>query len=42
MLALAGAGGFEPPYGGIKTRLILQQFQGPFGKISENTLQRFQ
>ena len=29
---LAGAGGIEPPNGGIKTRLIMQRFQGAFGK----------
>jgi len=27
---LAGAGGFEPPYGGIKISVDLQQFQRAF------------
>ena len=31
-LALAGAGGIEPPNGGIKISLIVQQFQDAFGK----------
>jgi hypothetical protein len=29
---LAGAGGIEPPNGGIKISLIVQQFQDAFGK----------
>src|SRR6266581_3901704 len=39
---LAGAGGIEPPNGGIKISLIIQQFQGAFGKNGENTLQQSQ
>ena len=35
---LAGAGGFEPPNAGIKIRLIIQQFQGAFGKKARNAL----
>jgi hypothetical protein len=34
--ALAGAGGIEPPNGGIKIRLIIQRFQGAFGKNVKN------
>ena len=30
---MAGAGGIEPPNGGIKISLIIQRFQGVFGKI---------
>jgi hypothetical protein len=33
---LAGAGGIEPPNGGIKIRLIIQRFQGAFGKNTKN------
>jgi hypothetical protein len=40
--ALAGAGGIEPPNGGIKISLIIQQFQGVFGRNSQNTLQQSQ
>jgi hypothetical protein len=29
---VAGAGGIEPPNGGIKISLIIQRFQGVFGK----------
>jgi hypothetical protein len=39
---LAGAGGIEPPNGGIKISLIFQRFQDPFGKNGRKTLQRFQ
>jgi hypothetical protein len=39
---VAGAGGIEPPNGGIKISLIIQQFQGAFGKNGENTLQQSQ
>jgi hypothetical protein len=35
---LAGAGGIEPPNGGIKISLIIQRFQGAFGKNGPNTL----
>jgi hypothetical protein len=35
---LAGAGGVEPPNGGIKISLIIQRFQGAFGKNGPNTL----
>jgi hypothetical protein len=35
---LAGAGGIEPPNGGIKIRLIIQRFQGAFGKNAEKSL----
>jgi len=35
---LAGAGGIEPPNGGIKIRLIIQRFQGAFEKNSQNGL----
>ena len=35
---LAGAGGIEPPNGGIKIRLIIQRFQRAFGKNGQNTL----
>jgi hypothetical protein len=34
--ALAGAGGIEPPNGGIKISLIIQRFQGAFGKNAKN------
>ncbi|WP_156402923.1 MULTISPECIES: hypothetical protein [unclassified Bradyrhizobium] len=34
-LALAGAGGIEPPNGGIKIRLIILLFQDVFGKMDE-------
>ena len=37
-LSLAGAPGFEPGNGGIKISLIIQQFQGAFGKSSQDTL----
>jgi hypothetical protein len=40
--ALAGAGGIEPPNGGIKVSLIIQQFQGVFGRNSQNALQQSQ
>jgi hypothetical protein len=33
---LAGAGGIEPPNGGIKISLIIQRFQGAFGKNAKN------
>ncbi|WFU58473.1 hypothetical protein QA639_13695 [Bradyrhizobium pachyrhizi] len=36
---LAGAGGIEPPNGGIKISLIIQRFQGAFGKSITNALQ---
>jgi hypothetical protein len=39
---LAGAGGIEPPNGGIKIRSIVQQFQGAFGKNDRKTLQQYQ
>ncbi|MDI3564012.1 hypothetical protein [Bradyrhizobium sp. Arg816] len=39
---LAGAGGIEPPNGGIKTRLIMQRFQSAFGKMGQNALQKYQ
>jgi cold shock CspA family protein len=32
---LAGAGGIEPPNGGIKIRLIILLFQDVFGKMDE-------
>jgi hypothetical protein len=32
---LAGAPGFEPGNGGIKISLIIEQFQGAFGKNDE-------
>jgi len=32
---VAGAGGIEPPNGGIKIRLIIQRFQGAFGKCQK-------
>jgi hypothetical protein len=32
---VAGAGGFEPPHGGIKISLIIQRFQPAFGKIGQ-------
>jgi hypothetical protein len=35
---LAGAGGIEPPNGGIKISLIIQRFQGAFGKKAQNAL----
>jgi hypothetical protein len=35
---LAGAGGIEPPNGGIKIRLIIQRSQCAFGKNAENAL----
>jgi hypothetical protein len=35
---MAGAGGIEPPNGGIKISLIIQRIQGVFGKMSENAL----
>jgi hypothetical protein len=35
---LAGAGGIEPPNGGIKISLIIQRFQGAFGRSGQNTL----
>jgi hypothetical protein len=35
---LAGAGGIEPPNGGIKISLIIQGFQGAFGKNAEKAL----
>jgi hypothetical protein len=35
---LAGAGGIEPPNGGIKIRLIIQRFQGALGKKARNAL----
>jgi hypothetical protein len=35
---LAGAGGIEPPNGGIKIRSIIQRFQGAFGKNGQNRL----
>jgi hypothetical protein len=35
---LAGAGGIEPPNGGIKISLIIQRFQGAFGKKAEKAL----
>jgi hypothetical protein len=35
---LAGAGGLEPPNGGIKICLIIQRFQRSFGKISQKAL----
>ena len=31
-ISMAGAGGIEPPNGGIKISLIVQQFQDAFGK----------
>ena len=40
--ALAGAGGIEPPNGGIKIRLIIQRFQDAFGKNVKNALLPFQ
>jgi hypothetical protein len=36
--ALAGAGGIEPPNGGIKVSLIIQRFQGAFGRKAKNGL----
>jgi hypothetical protein len=36
--ALAGAGGIEPPNGGIKIRLKIQRFEGAFGKKARNAL----
>jgi hypothetical protein len=38
---LAGAGGIEPPNGGIKISLIIQRFQGALEK-TKNALQQFQ
>jgi hypothetical protein len=35
---LAGAGGIEPPNGGIKISLIIQRIQCAFGKNPENPL----
>jgi hypothetical protein len=35
---VAGAGGIEPPNGGIKISLIIQRFQGVFGKNGQNAL----
>jgi hypothetical protein len=35
---LAGAGGIEPPNGGIKISLIIQRFQSAFGKKAQNAL----
>jgi hypothetical protein len=35
---LAGAGGIEPPNGGIKISLIIQLFQSAFGKKAEKAL----
>jgi hypothetical protein len=35
---LAGAGGIEPPNGGIKIRLNIKRFQGAFGKKAKVTL----
>ena len=32
---VAGAGGIEPPNGGIKIRLIILLFQDVFGKMDE-------
>jgi len=32
---LAGAGGIEPPNGGIKISLIIQRLQGAFGKMAK-------
>jgi hypothetical protein len=37
-----GAGGIEPPNGGIKIRLVIQRFQGASGRNRRNTLQHFQ
>jgi hypothetical protein len=36
-IEVAGAGGIEPPNGGIKISLIIQRFQRAFGKIGENS-----
>jgi hypothetical protein len=36
---LAGAGGIEPPNGGIKISLIIQRSQEAFGKRWQNTRQ---
>jgi hypothetical protein len=33
---------FEPTYGGIKISLIIQRFQGAFGKNGQNTLKQYQ
>jgi hypothetical protein len=38
---LAGAGGIEPPSGGIKIRLIIQRFQGAFGKTAKTRSSNF-
>jgi hypothetical protein len=38
---VAGAGGIEPPNGGIKIRLIIQRFQGAFGKTLKMPLSNF-
>jgi hypothetical protein len=35
---LAGDGGIEPPNGGIKISLIIQRFQGVFGKVPSSNL----
>jgi hypothetical protein len=41
-LMLAGAGGIEPPNGGIKISLIIQRFQGALEKETKDALQPFQ
>jgi hypothetical protein len=38
---LAGAGGIEPPNGGIKISLIIQRFQSAFGKKAQNASSDF-
>ncbi|MCC8946535.1 hypothetical protein H8A97_15785 [Bradyrhizobium sp. Arg62] len=39
---LAGAGGIEPPNGGIKTCLFIQRFQRTFGKKQRIAPQQYQ
>jgi hypothetical protein len=39
---VAGAGGIEPPNGRIKICVIIQRFQGAFGKMSKIPPKHFQ